>query len=84
MRILICDDEPLYLEELYTKVKDYMDSRFIECEIVKSMDAKKAVEDEGSFDLAFLDIQMEGMDGIALARELKTQRQAGPVLYHKL
>lgn len=71
MRILICDDEPLYLEELYAKVKEYMDSRFIECEIVKSMDANKAVEDKGSFDLAFLDIQMEGMDGIALARELK-------------
>ena len=29
MRILICDDEPCYLEELYTHVREYMKNRFI-------------------------------------------------------
>lgn len=71
MRILICDDEPCYLEELYTHVREYMKNRFIDCEIVKTTDPMSVAESDDRFDLAFLDIQMSRLDGISLARELR-------------
>lgn len=71
MKILICDDEPIYLEQMYIHVKEYMDNRFIECDITKTTDPKSITNSEKSFDLAFLDIQMEQVDGISLAKTLK-------------
>lgn len=71
MKILICDDEQQYLEALRTHVAEYMRSRFIDCEITAVTSAKEITTPR--FDLAFLDIQMEGMDGITLAKELKHQ-----------
>lgn len=71
MKILICDDESAYLEQLYIHVNEYMNNRFIECDITKTKDPLSIINSGESFDLAFLDIQMEQVDGISLARELK-------------
>lgn len=71
MKILICDDEVQYLDDLRIHVQEYMNNRFIEYEITAVTDPRQAAAENTRFDLAFLDIQMEGMDGIALAKELK-------------
>lgn len=71
MRILICDDEPQYLDELRSHVQSYMDSHYIGCEIVAQTQPERVMESQQAFDLAFLDIQMDGVDGITLAKELR-------------
>lgn len=73
MKILICDDEVNYLEELKTHVHEYMCNRFIDHEIVTATSAVQLLKEKPHFDLAFLDIQMEGPDGIALAKQLKNR-----------
>ena len=62
MKILICDDEIQYVNTLQAHVQQYMDSRFINCEILATTSPKEILESETRFDLAFLDIQMEEMD----------------------
>lgn len=71
MRILICDDEEQNLEILQCYVREYMDKRFIEYDIIATSDPIEALKFNHPFDLAFLDIQMDGLDGISLAKELK-------------
>lgn len=70
MKILICDDEEQYLEQLKAYVKEYMKNRYIPCSIVSATDPTAIMKNDFSFDLAFLDIQMP-TDGITLAKELK-------------
>ncbi len=72
MRILICDDDIQCVESLQNHVKEYMDSRYVDCKIDASISPKEFLDGGNSYDLAFLDIQMPGFDGISVARELKT------------
>lgn len=80
MRILICDDEPEYLENLKIHVTEYMNRRGIEHTLECFQDPMPILECEKSYDLAFLDIQMPQLDGITLAKELK-QRNSRLALF---
>lgn len=71
MRILICDDDKEALDMLNTHVQEYMRNRFITFTVESTNDPMEILNGNACFDLAFLDIQMEGVDGITLAKELK-------------
>lgn len=71
MRILICDDEADYLDQLNIHINEYMRNHFIECNITVTQQPMSIIHSDAFFDLAFLDIQMEQIDGISLAKELK-------------
>lgn len=73
MKILICDDEQRYLDTLKVHVLEYMKNRFIACDITATTDPLGILHSSQSFDLAFLDIQMDGVDGITLAKELRNR-----------
>lgn len=71
MKILICDDEVQYLNNLSAHVQEYMKNRFIEPEITSITNPSQILSGDSWFDLAFLDIQMGDIDGITLAKELR-------------
>lgn len=71
MRILICDDEKCYLETLRIHTEEYFSNRYIDYEIITAISPENILHGNLRFDLAFLDIQMTEIDGIALAYELK-------------
>lgn len=73
MRILICDDEQRYINELKIHIEEYLRSHKIKAEIYATLDPKKIMNSEIIFDLVFLDIQMPEIDGIALAKKLKNR-----------
>lgn len=75
MRILVCDDEALFLEQLAAQVREYMELHHIECDITITTDPGEVLAAEQNFDLAFLDIQLGKTDGISLARELKRRSE---------
>lgn len=74
MKILICDDEEQYLEQIKAQVREYMSNRFIPCSIVCTVDSRTIINSNMSFDLALLDIQMP-VDGLTLAKELKKRNR---------
>lgn len=80
VRILICDDEAEYLNILSAHVQEYMKNHFISCDITITTNPAEILQSTQAFDLAFLDIQMEQVDGIALAKELK-QRNGNLVIF---
>lgn len=73
MKILICDDDKYYLNFLKDHVSEYMKNRYIPFQIIATLDPLDVLKGKEYFDLAFLDIQMDGVDGITLAAELRSR-----------
>lgn len=71
MKILICDDEQQYIDKLKTHIEEFMHCRFINFEIHTANNPKTIVNCNETYQLAFLDIQMNDLDGISLAKILK-------------
>ena len=68
----ICDDEPLMARELSDHLVDYMKEKSTTNYSVSSFsDGRALLERVGSFDVIFLDIQMEQLDGMETARLLR-------------
>lgn len=70
MRILLVDDENLQLLRLETEIKKVVPENVV---ILAYTNPSKALKDnkDNKIDVAFLDIEMPGLNGIELAKQLK-------------
>lgn len=80
MRILICDDEVQYVNELNVHVQEYMKNHFIQCSIDISSSPKEVLKKNKTYDLVFLDIQMPEINGLEIAHKLK-ERNSKVVIF---
>ena len=71
MKILICDDEQQYIDKLKIHIEEFMQCRSANFEIHTANDPMSIVNGKEIYQLAFLDIQMNELDGISLAKVLK-------------
>lgn len=72
MRIAICDDDILAVEQLKYYTKAYFDKRGIKCpEISCFSNGESLLSDKGEKDILFLDIEMPGINGIYVGNKLK-------------
>lgn len=71
MRILICDDEFQYINDLQLHIQEYMKNHFIQYDIDTYSSPKEILETNKIYDLVFLDIQMPEINGLEIAHELK-------------
>lgn len=80
MRILICDDERQYTDSLEQYVNKYMTARNANFEVETVCDPKIVLNNNTTYQLVFLDIQMNEIDGISLAKVLK-ERNSKVVIF---
>ena len=74
IKFAICDDEPLMAREFADHLADYMKEKSITGYSVNSFSSGRTLlESSGSFDVIFLDIQMEPPDGMETAKLLRQQ-----------
>ena len=71
MRILICDDEVRYINDLQGYIEEYMKNQGIVYDIFTTTSPYEITESDAVYDLVFLDIKMPEFDGLDLAYELK-------------
>lgn len=71
LRIAICDDSPTDLEIVKEMTTDLLYSLNLEYEIEEYTNGKELLESPISFDLILLDIEMDQINGITIARELR-------------
>ena len=82
-RIAICDDEPAALAALARMLARELERAGLSVDVVPFSGAEALCEAmrETPFDALFLDIDMPGMDGIALADELRARGDATPIVF---
>lgn len=72
MRVAICDDDILIIEQLEKFIKLYFEnSRLKVPDIVSFSNGSDLLADSGEKDIVFLDIEMPGLNGIFVGKELK-------------
>lgn len=74
LRIAICDDEVFYRKKIYHLVETYMNRQELECEIQAYASGKaflSQTENAVNFDIVFMDINMEELDGIETAMQMR-------------
>ena len=67
MRILICDDDI----EIINEIEGLLSEHGRDFEITKAQNGNKLIESDEKFDLAFVDIEMPQVNGLALTKRLK-------------
>lgn len=79
MKIALVDDEPEYLDEMSNLIRDFCTQHCCQIEIVPFLNGKdflEAFENGGfsansSFSAVFMDIYMDGMDGVTAAMKMR-------------
>ena len=67
MKILICDDDI----EIINQIENLLSEHGGDFEITKAQSGNKLIESDARFDLAFVDIEMPQVNGLALTKKLK-------------
>ncbi len=76
MRILICDDDMLIVEQLQKYLKSYFKKIGLKCpDIACFSNGEDLLNDSGAKDILFLDIEMQGVNGIYVGQRLKNENK---------
>ena len=72
MRILICDDDTLIIEQLKKYIESYFESNHLKCpELVSFTSGEALLTDKGEKDIVFLDIEMPAINGMEVADAIR-------------
>lgn len=81
IKIAVVDDERNEIEKIAKMVSDFFNQRKIEIEVDKFSDGETLLVKNKSYDIIFLDIQMNGMDGIETAGYLRKRDKKTALIY---
>ncbi len=70
MSIAVCDDEPLECCRLSTMIRELLEERELSYSLRRFQSGRELLDAAEKFDLIFLDILMDGIDGMETARGL--------------
>jgi len=71
MNVAICDDDRQALGEIMEYVSAFFEKKKIQATYGLFTDGESAVEEKAPYDLAFIDIELPGINGLAVAKRLK-------------
>ena len=82
MKIAICDDDKIDTQRLSELLEKYSTDKQMDIEIYtyETALALLAVMPENEWDIIFLDINMEGMDGLNLAEKIREKQEYVPII----
>lgn len=80
LKIAICDDETIFLEEAFECCKRYFDKKDIECEISVYSEGNELLNSD-AYDIVLLDVEMPDINGIDIKNYIEKQRQNTRIVF---
>lgn len=80
MNIVICDDDSLYAQEIKNHLSQELSIRHLPFQITVFTDSQECARNIDSFDIAFLDVQMQPYTGMQIAKRIK-EKQPNVILF---
>lgn len=81
LNIAVCDDDLSIVDEVKAMILRYCKSRTLECKIFSYYDGEDLIKSKESFNIVFLDIEMNGLDGISTAEYIRERDMKIPIVY---
>ncbi len=81
IRIAVCDDEKCMSEKIEKMSKDFFRKKNMDISVVQYSSGEELLESSKGMDITFLDIGMQGMDGIEIARRLRVHGYKGFLVF---
>ncbi len=81
IRIAVCDDEKGISDRIRTMISDFFCRKNMETIILQFSSGEELLKYDKTIDILFLDIQMQGLDGMETARKLRKRRFQGFLIF---
>lgn len=81
LKVAICDDEEYMVDKIESCVLRFGVDKHIEFKVYKFYNGEALANSEVEFDLVFLDIKMQGLDGLEVGKLLKERDMTIPIVY---
>lgn len=81
INIAICDDEKYASDKIRNMVADFFHRKNMEIAIFQFLSGEELLKCDKSMDILFLDIQMNGIDGMETARKLRVRNYKGYLIF---
>ena len=79
--IAICDDEKIIAEQIKRLASVFFRAKNMETSIICFSCGEELLRYDKSIDILFLDVQMEGMDGMETAKKLRSRNFKGYLIF---
>ena len=77
LKIADCDDEPVFVEQISGRIKEYMPDAAIQ----GFFSSEDLLSQREVFDIYFLDIQMEKMNGVETAKKIRELDEESVIIF---
>ena len=81
INIAICDDEKYILDKIKKLVFDFFHRKNVEITVSQFGSGEELLRHNKNIDILFLDIQMDGIDGMETARKMRSQNYKGYLIF---
>ena len=81
IRIAICDDEKHMSDHIRAMASDFFRKKNREIQLRTFLSGEELLNYDGQIDILFLDIQMNGVDGLETARKLRAGKFRGFLIF---
>ncbi len=81
MHIAICDDEKYMSDKVSAMVSDFFRSKNMDIAVTQFSNGEELLSYDRTIDILFLDIQMNGIDGMETARKLRDRKFKGFLIF---